>query len=77
MKKNQIRRHSAEIKPKVKTKLSSALVWLSKETDLSETKTTTDQGIQQKQWFLVPGKAKNKGRCLMVQKVMANTSPSD
>lgn len=43
------------------------LIWLSEETDLSETKTTTDQGIQQEQQFLVPGKAKNKGRCPMVQ----------
>lgn len=33
---------------KQKTKISSVFVWLSEETDLSETKTITDEGIQQK-----------------------------
>lgn len=49
-------------KPKLKrkTKLSSVLIWLSEETDLSETKTTTDQGIQREQQFLVPGKPRIK-----------------
>lgn len=61
---------------KRKTKTSPVIVWRPKETDLSETKTTTEQGIQQKQQFLVPGKAKNKGRYLMVQEPRANKSPS-
>lgn len=66
--KNQIREQSAEIKHKEwKTKLSSALIWLSKE--IFQGKTTTGQGIQQKQGFWSQEK-QSKGRCLMVQKVI-------